>query len=103
MLARLKRWLGIEKPTQPWPPPRTIVVAKTYKAFTDWCRENERHPQERDLMFITTDSVNHGERLLGIQLTKDDKIIKYDHYYEGRYTLEVLDLLSILEARRIDG
>lgn len=84
----------------PPPQPRTIVVALNYRTFVCWCRENDRNPRARDLIFVSTSTLNHGERLLGIQLTKHDKIIKYDHYYEGRYTANVMELL---ETRRTNG
>ena len=39
---------------------KTIVVARNWRDYTDWCRDNDRHPHDRDMVFASSSSRVRG-------------------------------------------
>jgi hypothetical protein len=71
--------------------PRLVVLAGNYREFQFWCRENERNPRDRNLIYA---SEMHRLRGLG-----PIRWISYGTAYMRRDYWEMRQYLTYLERR----
>jgi hypothetical protein len=71
--------------------PRLVVLAGNYREFLFWCRENERNPRDRSLIYPSD-----WWRLRGLGPIR---VIRYGTWYMRRDIARIEETIYILERR----
>jgi hypothetical protein len=71
---------------------KTVVLAGNYREFQFWCRENDRNPRDRNLVFAT-----EPRHIRGLGKVH---VVRYGTYYMNPRGPEMSVYLRYLEGRQ---